>query len=82
MHIARQLVSSIIIIASISGFSKIAIAESLMDKITASKKTFVSSISMWPIPSILQTLENLIPSYSIKMACIPTIRGISWFSII
>ncbi|NDG71349.1 MAG: hypothetical protein EBY32_08610 [Proteobacteria bacterium] len=41
MHIARQLVSSIIIIASISGFSKIAKADSLMDKITASKRPIV-----------------------------------------
>ena len=41
MHIARQLVSSIIIIAYISGFSKISKAESLMDKITASKRPIV-----------------------------------------
>ena len=41
MHIARQLVYSIIIIASISGFSKISKAESLMDKITASRRPIV-----------------------------------------
>ena len=41
MHIARQLVYSILIIASISGFSKIAKAESLIDKITASKRPIV-----------------------------------------
>ena len=41
MHIARQLVYSIIIIASISGFSKISKAESLMDKTTASRRPIV-----------------------------------------
>jgi len=41
MHIARQLVSLILIIASISCFSKMAKAESLMDNIIASKRPFV-----------------------------------------
>jgi lysophospholipase L1-like esterase len=41
MYIARQLVSSILIIASISGFSKMAKAEPLMDKITESKRPIV-----------------------------------------
>jgi lysophospholipase L1-like esterase len=41
MHIARQLVSLIIIITSISVFSKMAKAESLMDKITASNRPIV-----------------------------------------
>ena len=41
MHIARHLASLTLIIASISGFSKMAKAESLMDKITASKRPIV-----------------------------------------
>ena len=41
MHIARQLAFSIFIIASISGFSKIVKAESLMDKTASSKRPIV-----------------------------------------
>ena len=41
MNIARRFVSLILIIASIFGFSKISKAESLIDKITASKRPIV-----------------------------------------
>ena len=41
MNIARRFVSLILIIASIFGFSKISKAESLIDKITASKRPMV-----------------------------------------